>query len=176
MSKPYKVVYKRDSLTTWIANIQYLGCAQESFHIRFWQSMKNDLEDFEKDGRDTYPTGEYFLNNSLSLPCIKAAPFQGTLWSKRVDSCYGWAKVGDGSQLIETRNNSMKPPKRLYNSDNACKARAGKGVSHCTRRKPFGFQVGDSVIVKVVISEGVIRLEKLGKLKPQGKLGPIQDP
>ncbi|GJW64731.1 hypothetical protein Tco_0116615 [Tanacetum coccineum] len=61
----------------------------------------------------------------------------------------------------------MKPPKRYFKSDNACKLQENDKRSYANvRRKPLEFQVGDRVMLKVSPQKGVIRFGKRGKLNP----------
>nr|GEV44000.1 putative reverse transcriptase domain-containing protein [Tanacetum cinerariifolium] len=75
----------------------------------------------------------------------------------------------------------MKPPKRLYKSDNACKLEEPAKKLRNVRQKPLEFQVRDPVMLKVSPQKGVIRFGKRGKLNPQyirpfkilKKVGPV---
>ncbi|GJV08622.1 putative reverse transcriptase domain-containing protein [Tanacetum coccineum] len=96
---------------------------------------------FEKGWDRHLPLVEFLYNNYHTS--IKAAPFEA-LYGCKCRSLICWAEVGD-SQLTG-------PEIKSYAD---------------MRRKPFEFQVGDRVMLKVSPWKGVIRFDKQRKLNPR---------
>ncbi|GJS17904.1 putative reverse transcriptase domain-containing protein, partial [Tanacetum coccineum] len=102
---------------------------------------------------------------------IKVAPFEA-LSGQKCRSPVCWAEVGDaqltGPELIhETTEKIVQIKQRIQAARDHQKSYAD------VRRKPFEFQVGDRVMLKVSPSKGVIRFGKRGKLN-QMYIGPFK--
>ncbi|GJR60039.1 hypothetical protein Tco_1502201 [Tanacetum coccineum] len=102
---------------------------------------------------------------------IKAASFEA-LYSRKCRSPICWAEVGD-AQLIgpkivhETTEKIIQIMKRIQAARDRHKSYTDR------RRKPFEFEVGDKVMLKVSPWIGVIRFGKGGKLNPR-YIGPFK--
>ncbi|GJZ43271.1 reverse transcriptase domain-containing protein [Tanacetum coccineum] len=138
---------------------------------RFWQSLQNDLgtqldmsttyhPETDRQSERTIQTREDMLRACV-IDCGKG-------WGKHLPLCRSpvcWAKVGDvqlmGPEIIyETTEKIVKIRQRLQ-------AAKDRQISYANvRRKPFEFQVGDRVMLKVSPRKGVIRFGKRGKLNP----------
>ncbi|GJV19199.1 putative reverse transcriptase domain-containing protein [Tanacetum coccineum] len=120
--------------------------------------------DFGKGWDRHLPLVEFSYNNSYHTS-IKAAPFEA-LYGRKCRSPICWAKVGDsqltGPEIIhETTEKIVQIKSRIQ------AARDHKKSYADIRRKPFKFQVGDKVMLKVSPWKGVIRFGKQGKLNPR---------
>ncbi|GJR28070.1 putative reverse transcriptase domain-containing protein [Tanacetum coccineum] len=109
------------------------------------------------------PLIKFSYNNSY-YTSIKVAPFEALYgWKCRSPVC--WAQVGDtqltGLEIIqETTKKIIQIKSRIQAARDRQKSYAD------VRRKPFKFQVGDRVMLKVSPWKGVIRFGKRGKLNP----------
>nr|GEV57676.1 hypothetical protein [Tanacetum cinerariifolium] len=102
---------------------------------------------------------------------IKAAPFEA-LYGQKYRSPICWAEVGDaqltGSKIVyETTEKIIQIKKSIQ----AVRVRQKSYADR--RRKPFEFEVGDKVILKVSPWKGVIRFDKQGKPSPR-YIGPFK--
>nr|GEV89188.1 putative reverse transcriptase domain-containing protein [Tanacetum cinerariifolium] len=109
------------------------------------------------------PLVEFSYNNSYHAS-IKAAPFEA-LYGRKCRSPVCWSEVGDsqltGPELIrETTNKIIQIKNRLLTTRSRQKSYAD------VRRKPMEFDVGDTVMLKVLPWKGVIYFDKRGKLSP----------
>ncbi|GKC18955.1 putative reverse transcriptase domain-containing protein, partial [Tanacetum coccineum] len=110
------------------------------------------------------PLIEFSYNNSYHTS-IKAAPFEA-LYGRKCRSPVCWAEVRDvqltGPKIIhETTKKIIQIKSRIQSAHDRQKSYAD------VRRKPFDFQVGNKVMLKVSPWKGVIRFGKLGKLNPR---------
>ncbi|GJT41522.1 putative reverse transcriptase domain-containing protein [Tanacetum coccineum] len=148
------------------------------FTSRFWQSLQNDLGtqldmsiayhpktdgqsertiqtlkdmlracviDFGKGWEKHLPLIEFSYNNSYHAS-IKAEPFE---------ALYGLKIIHETTKkIVQIRQHlqAARDQQRSYAN---------------VRRKPFEFQIGDRVMLKVSPRKGVIRFRKRGKLNPQ---------
>jgi len=107
---------------------------------------------------------EFSYNNSYHTS-IKVAPFK-VLYGRKCRSPICWSELGE-SQLIDPKTvHGMteivtKMQNRLRVTQDRQKSYAD------VRRKPFEFQVGDKVMLKVAPWKDVIRFGKKGKLSPR---------
>ncbi|GJU90404.1 putative reverse transcriptase domain-containing protein [Tanacetum coccineum] len=135
------------------------------FTSHFWESLNKAL------GWDKHlPLVEFSYNNSYHTS-IKAAPFEA-LYGCKCRSPICWAEVGDsqltGPKIIhETTEKIVQIKNRIQAARNRQKSYAD------VRRKPFEFQVGDKVMLKVSPWKEVIRFGKRGKLNPR-YIGPFK--
>ncbi|GKE18817.1 putative reverse transcriptase domain-containing protein [Tanacetum coccineum] len=116
------------------------------------------------------PLIEFSYNNSYHAS-IKATPFEA-LYGQKCQSLVCWAEVGDaqltGPELIhETTKKIVQIKQRIQAARDRQKSYADM------RRKPFEFQVGDRVMLKVSPRKGVIRFGKQGKMNPR-YIGPFK--
>ncbi|PWA91039.1 reverse transcriptase domain-containing protein [Artemisia annua] len=122
-------------------------------------------------GWDKYlPLAEFSYNNSYHTS-IKAAPYEA-LYGRKCRSPICWAEFGEsqltGPDLVhETTEKIVQIKNRMQAARDRQKSYADK------RRKPFEFQVGDKVMLKVSPWKGVIRFGKRGKLNPR-YIGPFE--
>ncbi|GJS65612.1 putative reverse transcriptase domain-containing protein [Tanacetum coccineum] len=119
--------------------------------------------DFGKGWDKHLPLVEFSYNNSYHTS-IKAASFEA-LYGHKCRSPICWAEVGDsqltGPEIIhETTEKIVQIKNRIQAARDCQKSYAD------VRRKPFEFQVGDKVMLKVSTWKGVIRFGKWGKLNP----------
>ncbi|GJV37525.1 putative reverse transcriptase domain-containing protein [Tanacetum coccineum] len=119
--------------------------------------------DFRKGWDRHLPLVEFSYNNNYHTN-IKAAPFEA-LYGYKCRSPICWAKVRDsqltGPYIIhETTEKIVQIKSRIQAARDRQKSYAD------VRRKPFEFQVGDKVMLKVSPWKGVIRFGKRGKLNP----------
>ncbi|GJU73848.1 putative reverse transcriptase domain-containing protein [Tanacetum coccineum] len=126
--------------------------------------------DFEKGWEKHLPLVEFSYNNSYHAS-IKAAPFEA-LYDRKCRSPVCWAEVRDvqltGPEIIhETTKKIVQIRQRLQPARDRQRSYAN------VRRKPFEFQVGDRVMLKVSPRKGVIRFGKRGKLNPR-YIGPFK--
>ncbi|GJX30137.1 hypothetical protein Tco_0238216 [Tanacetum coccineum] len=94
-----------------------------------------------------------------------AAPFEA-LYGKKCRSPVCWAEVGEaqlnGPEIIhETTEKIFKIRDRMQAARDRQKSHADK------RRRPFEFEIGDKVLLKVAPGKGVMQFGKRGKLNPQ---------
>nr|GEU66406.1 putative reverse transcriptase domain-containing protein [Tanacetum cinerariifolium] len=113
---------------------------------------------------------EFSYNNSYHTS-IKAAPFKA-LYGRKCRSPICWAEVGDrqltGPEIIhETTEKTVQIKSRIQDARDRHKSYAD------VRRKPFEFQVGDKVMLKVSPWKVVIRFGKREKLNPR-YIGPFK--
>nr|GEZ49855.1 putative reverse transcriptase domain-containing protein [Tanacetum cinerariifolium] len=113
---------------------------------------------------------EFSYNNSYHTS-IKVAPFEA-LYGRKCRSPICWAEVGDrqitGPEIIhKTTEKIVQIKSRIQAARNRQKSYAD------VRRKPFEFQVGDKVMLKVSPWKGVIRFGKREKLNPR-YIGPFK--
>ncbi|KAD4385744.1 hypothetical protein E3N88_25913 [Mikania micrantha] len=116
------------------------------------------------------PLIEFSYNNSYHSS-IGCAPFED-FYGQKFRSPICWTEVGDnritGAELIqETTNKIVLIQQKLQAARSRQKSYADK------RRKPFEFQVGDRVLLKVSPWKGVVRFRKKGKLAPR-YVGPFE--
>ncbi|GJT19678.1 hypothetical protein Tco_0878384 [Tanacetum coccineum] len=128
------------------------------------------LLDFGKGWDRHLPLVEFSYNNNYHTS-IKAAPFEA-LYGRKCRSPICWAQVGDsqltGPEIIhETTEKIVQIKSRIQAARDRQKSYAD------VRRKPFEFQVGDKVMLKVSPWKGVIRFGKRGKLNPR-YIGPFK--
>nr|GEU88688.1 putative reverse transcriptase domain-containing protein [Tanacetum cinerariifolium] len=110
------------------------------------------------------PLVKFSYNNSYHAS-IKAVPFEA-LYGQKCRSPIYWAEVRDtqltGSKLIhETTEKIVQIKQRIQATQDRQKSYAN------VRLKPFKFQVGDRVMLKVSPWKGVVRFGKRGKLNPR---------
>ena len=109
------------------------------------------------------PLVEFSYNNNYHTS-IKAAPFEA-LYGRKCRTPVCWAELGDvqmtGPDIIfETTDKIVQIRDRL-------KAARDRQKSYADlKRKPFNFEVGDKVLLKVSPWKGVMRFGKKGKLSP----------
>nr|GEY89965.1 putative reverse transcriptase domain-containing protein [Tanacetum cinerariifolium] len=100
-----------------------------------------------------------------------AAPFEA-LYGHKCRSPVCWVEVGD-SQLTGPEIIYVTPEK-IVQIKSCIQAACDRQKSYAdVRRKPFEFQVGDKVMLKVSTWKGVIRFGKRGKLNPR-YIGPFK--
>ncbi|GJS35740.1 putative reverse transcriptase domain-containing protein [Tanacetum coccineum] len=126
-----------------------------AYHLQTDGQSKRTIQILE----DIYPTS------------IKATPFEA-LYGHKYRSPVYWAEVGDvqltGPEIIHmTTKKIIKIKSRIQSGRDRQKSYAD------VRRKPFEFQVGNKVMLKVSPWKGVIRFGKQGKLNP-GYIGPFK--
>ncbi|GJV49042.1 putative reverse transcriptase domain-containing protein [Tanacetum coccineum] len=109
------------------------------------------------------PLVEFSYNNSYHTS-IKAAPFEA-LYGRKRRSPICWAEVGD-TQLTRPEIIHETTDKIVQIKSHIQAARDRQKRYADVRRKPFEFQVGDMVMLKVSPWNGVIRFGKRGKLNP----------
>ncbi|GJW82081.1 putative reverse transcriptase domain-containing protein [Tanacetum coccineum] len=138
------------------------------------QTLKDMLRacvlDFGKGWDRHLPLVEFSYNNSYHTS-IKAAPFEA-LYRRKCRSPICWAEVEDsqltGPKIIhETTEKIVQIKSRIQAACDRQKSFAD------IRRKPFEFQVGDKVMLKVSPRKGVICFVKWGKLNPR-YIGPFK--
>ncbi|GJX25343.1 putative reverse transcriptase domain-containing protein [Tanacetum coccineum] len=97
--------------------------------------------------------------------CIKAASFEA-LYGRKCRSPVCWAEVGE-SQL--TRPEIIhETTKKIFKIRDCMQAAHERQKSYADkRRRPFEFEVGDKVMLKVAPWKGVMRFGKRGKLNPR---------
>ncbi|GJR00855.1 putative reverse transcriptase domain-containing protein [Tanacetum coccineum] len=132
--------------------------------------LRTCVIDFGKGWDRHLPLIEFSYNNSYHTS-IKDAPFE-VLYGRKCRSPICWAEVGDaqltGPEIVrETTEKIIQIKHRLQASRDRQKCYADK------RRKPLEFQVGDKVMLKVLLWKGVIRFGKRGKLNPR-YIGPFK--
>ncbi|GJY06515.1 putative reverse transcriptase domain-containing protein [Tanacetum coccineum] len=119
--------------------------------------------DFRKGWDKHLSLVEFSYNNSYHTS-IKAAPFEA-LYGRKCRSPIYWAKIGDsqltGPEIIHETTEKIIQIKSCIQAARDCQ----KSYAD-VRRKPFEFQVGDKVMLKVSPLKGVIRFGKRGKLNP----------
>ncbi|GKD88967.1 putative reverse transcriptase domain-containing protein [Tanacetum coccineum] len=120
--------------------------------------------DFRKGWDRHLPLVEFSYNNSYHTS-IKAAPFEA-LYGRKCRSPVCWAEVGDahliGPEIIhKTTEKIIQIKHRIQDARDRQKSYTNK------RCKPFEFQVGDKVLLKVSPWKGVIRFGKQQKLNPR---------
>ncbi|GJW01689.1 putative reverse transcriptase domain-containing protein [Tanacetum coccineum] len=120
--------------------------------------------DFGKGWDRHLPLVKFFYNNSYHTS-IKAASFEA-LYCRKCRSPICWAKVGDaqltGPEIVhETTEKIIQIKKRIQAARDRQKSYADR------RHKPFKFEVGDKVMLKVSPWKGVIHFSKRGKLNPR---------
>ncbi|GJY66666.1 reverse transcriptase domain-containing protein [Tanacetum coccineum] len=138
------------------------------------QTLKDMLRacviDFGNGWEGHLPLIEFSYNNSYHAS-IKAALFEA-LYGRKCRSPVCWAEVGDarltGPELVhETTEKIVQIKHRMQVALDHQKSYAD------VRRKPFEFQVGDRVMLKVSPWKGVVRFRKRGKLNPR-YIGPFK--
>nr|GEX61348.1 putative reverse transcriptase domain-containing protein [Tanacetum cinerariifolium] len=138
------------------------------------QTLKDMLRacalDFGKGWDKHFPLIEFLYNNNYNTS-IKTAPFKA-LYGRKCRSPICWAEVGDsqltGSEIIHETTEKIVQIKSCIQ---AARDRQKNYVD--VRQKPFEFQVGDKVMLKVSPWKGVIRFSKRGKLNPR-YIGPFK--
>ncbi|GKB81551.1 putative reverse transcriptase domain-containing protein, partial [Tanacetum coccineum] len=128
------------------------------------------VHDFEKGWDRHLPLVEFLYNNSYHTN-IKAAPFEA-LYGHKCRSPICWAEVGDsqltGPEIIH------ETTKKIVQIKSCIQAARDHQKSYAdVRRKPFEFQLGDKVMLKVSPWKGVIHFSKRGKLNPRN-IGPFK--
>nr|GEX39570.1 putative reverse transcriptase domain-containing protein [Tanacetum cinerariifolium] len=126
--------------------------------------------DFEGSWDRHLPLVNFSYNNSYHAS-IKAAPFEA-LYEQKCRSPVCWSEVGDsqltGPELIrETNEKIVHIKNRLLTAHSHQKSYTD------VRHRPFEFNVGDKVMLKVSPWKGVIRFKKCGKLSPRF-IGPFK--
>ncbi|GJS33945.1 putative reverse transcriptase domain-containing protein [Tanacetum coccineum] len=124
---------------------------QDLKKLYWWPNMKAEISTYVKSS--SYHTS------------IKAAPFEA-LYDCKCRSLVCWAEVGDtqltGLEIVhETTEKIIQIKKRIQAARDRQKRYADR------RYKPFEFQVGDKVMLKVSLWKGVIRFGKREKLNPR---------
>ncbi|GJT88526.1 hypothetical protein Tco_1070243 [Tanacetum coccineum] len=116
------------------------------------------------------PLVEFSYNNSYHTN-IKAAPFEA-LYGRKCRSPICWAEVGE-AQL--TRPEIIyEPTEKIFKIIDRMQAVRDRQKSYADkRRRPFEFEVGDKVMLKVAPWKGVMRFGKRGKLNPR-YIGPFR--
>ncbi|KAI3808106.1 hypothetical protein L1987_24049 [Smallanthus sonchifolius] len=113
---------------------------------------------------------EFSYNNSYHKS-INMAPFEA-LYGRKCRSPICWNEIGEaqitGPELIQETSDKI-----IQIRDNIRVARSRQKSYADKRRKPFEFQVGDLVLLKVSPWKGVIRFGKKGKLAPR-YVGPFK--
>lgn len=141
--------------------------------------LRSCVIDFGKAWDTHLPLVEFSYNNSYHTS-IKVAPFEA-LYGRKCSSPVCWAEVGD-TQLArgQATNNTLTGPEiiretteKIIQIRERLKASRDRQNSYADkRRKPFEFQVGDRVLLKVSPWKGLIRFRKRGKLNPR-YIGPF---
>ncbi|GJT31499.1 putative reverse transcriptase domain-containing protein [Tanacetum coccineum] len=114
---------------------------------------------------DTHlPLIEFSYNNSYHTS-IKCAPFEA-LYGQKCRSPVIWTEVGEsqliGPEIMQETTEKIVQIREILKTARSCqKSYADKS------RKPFEFQVGDRVLLKVSPWKGVVRFGKKGKLAPR---------
>nr|GEY14272.1 putative reverse transcriptase domain-containing protein [Tanacetum cinerariifolium] len=116
------------------------------------------------------PLVKFSYNNSYHCS-IKAAPFKA-LYDQKCRSPIYWAEVGE-AQLTNPKLIHETTKKILQIKQRIQAARDRQKSYAKVRRKPFKFQVGDRVRLKVSPWKGVVRFGKREKLNPR-YIGPFK--
>ncbi|GKD27894.1 reverse transcriptase domain-containing protein [Tanacetum coccineum] len=116
------------------------------------------------------PLAEFSYNNSYHSS-IRCAPFEA-LYGRKCRSPVLWAEIGESS-LIEPEL-VQKTTDKVVLIKKKLKATRDRQKSYAdNRRKPFEFEVGDRVLLKVSPWKGVIHFGKRDKLAPT-YVGPFE--
>ncbi|GKE37197.1 putative reverse transcriptase domain-containing protein [Tanacetum coccineum] len=113
--------------------------------------------DFGKGWVNHFPLVEFSYNNSYHTS-IKAAPFEA-LYGRKCRSPVCWAEVGEiqltGPEIVQERT------EKIYQIKQRIQAARDRQKSYADlKRKMMEFQVGDSVMLKVLPWKGVVRFGK----------------
>ncbi|GJX03906.1 putative reverse transcriptase domain-containing protein [Tanacetum coccineum] len=116
------------------------------------------------------PLVEFSYNNSYHAS-IKAAPFEA-LYGQKCRSLMCWAEVGEvqltGPEIVQEMIEKIVQIKQRI------QAVCDRKESYADlKRKPMKFQVGDSIMLKVLPWKGVVHFGKRGKLNPR-YVGPFK--
>ena len=114
------------------------------------------------------PLVEFAYNNSYQAS-IQMVPYEA-LYGRPCRSPLCWTEVGESSITDLVRDTSEKVSlirQRLLMAQSWQKSYAD------ARRRPFEFEVGDHVFLKVIPKRGVVRFGKQGKLSPRF-IGPFE--
>ncbi|GJT75701.1 putative reverse transcriptase domain-containing protein [Tanacetum coccineum] len=122
-------------------------------------------------GWDRYlPLVEFSYNNSYHTS-MKATLFKA-LYGRKCRSHICWAEVGESQLTVPEIIHEMT--EKIVQIKSCIQATCDRQKSYDdVRRKPFEFQVGDKVMLKVSPWKGVIRFGKWGKLNPH-YIGPFK--
>ncbi|GKF30182.1 putative reverse transcriptase domain-containing protein [Tanacetum coccineum] len=138
------------------------------------QTLKDMLHacviDFRKGWVNHLPLVEFSYNNSYHAS-IKAAPFEA-LYGRKCRSPVCWVEVGEvqltGLEIV------LEMTEKIVHIKQRIQAARDRQKSYADlKRKPMEFQVGDSVMHKVLPWKGVVRSGKRGKLNPR-YVGPLK--
>ncbi|GJV49463.1 putative reverse transcriptase domain-containing protein [Tanacetum coccineum] len=129
------------------------------------------MHESHKSKYSIHPGSDKMYQDLKKLYCIKAAPFE-VLYGRKCQSPICWDEVRDsqlaGPEIIHgTTEKIIQIKSHIQVACNCQKSYAD------VRRKPFEFQVGDKVMLKVSPWKGVIHFGKRGKLNPH-YIGPFK--
>ncbi|GKA83928.1 integrase, catalytic region, zinc finger, CCHC-type containing protein [Tanacetum coccineum] len=109
----------------------------------------------------------------VSIICDRDPRFASNFW-RSLQKALGTSLAMSTAYHPETDGQSEKTIQTLEDMLRTCMIDFGKGwVNHLSLRKPMEFQVGDSVMLKVLPWKGVVRFGKTGKLNPR-YVGPFK--
>ncbi|GJY66684.1 putative reverse transcriptase domain-containing protein [Tanacetum coccineum] len=109
------------------------------------------------------PLAEFSYNNSYHSS-IQCAPFKA-LYGRKCRSPILWAEIGESS-LIRPELVQETTDKVVLIKEKIKAVRDRQNRYADNRRKPLEFEVGDHVLLKVLLWKGVIHFGKKGKLTP----------
>nr|GEY72743.1 putative reverse transcriptase domain-containing protein [Tanacetum cinerariifolium] len=155
-----------------IRNAQYEALEKKIVEAENLGRLIKPIFEIHPDGtRDRHlPLVELSCNNSYHAS-IKAAPFEA-LYGRKCRSPVCWSEVGDsqltGLELIrETNEKIVQIKNRLLT------VRSRQKSYTDVRCRPLEFNVGDKVMLKVLLWKGMIHFGKHGKLSPRF-IGPFK--
>ncbi|GKD80880.1 putative reverse transcriptase domain-containing protein [Tanacetum coccineum] len=143
------------------------------FTSHFWKSLNKALGTRLDMSTTYHPETDGQSERTIQTyhTSIKAAPFEA-LYGCKCRSPICWAKVGD-SQLTSLEIIHETAEKIAQIKIRIQAARDRQKSYDNVRRKPFEFQVGDKVMLKVSPWKGVIRFGKRGKQSVTLKVSPL---
>ena len=126
--------------------------------------------DFSDNWDEQLPLAEFAYNNSYHSS-IQMAPFEA-LYGRSCRSSICWEEVGNnwklGPEWVQTSTENIK---KIRNRLKTVQSRQKSYADKCQRELEFA--VGDSVVLKVSLTKGVMQFGKKGKLSPR-YIGPFR--